>query len=285
MRLNRILFSGFFLVIGFVAAFACFAKCSTNQTDSILMDTGIRKTIKLEDAILSYVVRPGDGPTLILIPGSFLDVNQWNEVVPVLGANLNLILIEVRGHGQSWPPPKDGTIEQLAKDVMAVVDNEKLEKFYVGGHSIGGMISKEVGRSWPQRVKGVISIEGWTHWTASREAFNGDTKSTLTPEQDKERLEQREMATGRWTDEQRKDFASIWRKWEKGHEFMDNTNLPVIELYGDRGKERPSLDQLHIPNRPNIEVYWIKNAAHNLPLQEPKEVATAIMQFIERTES
>ncbi|MCK5457477.1 MAG: alpha/beta hydrolase, partial [Melioribacteraceae bacterium] len=210
---------------------------------------------------------------------------QWNEVIPVLGKDLNLILIEVRGHGKSWPPPIDGTIEQLAKDVILVADNEKLGHFYVGGHSIGGMISKEVGRSWPQRVKGVISIEGWTHWQASRDAFNGDMYGTLTPVQQKKRLKGRKIGAGHWTKEQRNDFATIWRKWERGMEFLQNTNLPIIEIYGDRGKKRPSLKQLHIPDRSNIEVHWIYNASHSLPLERPGEVATTIMEFIKKLES
>ncbi len=255
------------------------------QSSIIPKEAQIHKMIEFDNIKLSYLVRPGNGPTLILIPGSFSDANQWNEVIPVLGKDLNLILIEVRGHGKSWPPPIDGTIEQLAKDVILVADNEKLEHFYVGGHSIGGMISKEVGRSWPQRVKGVISIEGWTHWQASRDAFNGDMYGTLTPEQQKKRLNGRKIGAGHWTKEQRNDFATIWRKWERGMEFLQNTNLPIIEIYGDRGKKHPSLKQLYIPERPNIEVRWIKNASHSLPLEKPREIALVINEFIKKIES
>ena len=282
----------FFIIIILLSFISCVEQ-ETNvphlgkNTQSLIMpqEKSIRKTIEFDNVKLSYVVRSGDGPTLILIPGSFSDANQWNEVIPVLGKDLNLILIEVRGHGKSWPPPIGGTIEQLAKDVMLVADNEKLGRFYVGGHSIGGMISKEVGRSWPQRVKGVISIEGWTHWQASRDAFNGDMYGTLTPEQQKKRLEGRKIGAGHWTKEQRSNFASIWRKWERGLNFLQNTNLPIIELYGDRGKKRPSQKQLYIPNRPNIEVHWINNASHSLPLERPGEVATIIMELVQKIES
>lgn len=255
------------------------------RSSSIPKEEPVHKMIEFDNIKLSYLVRPGSGPTLILIPGSFSDATQWNEVIPVLEKNLNMILIEVRGHGESWPPPIDGTIEQLAKDVMRVADNEKLDRFYVGGHSIGGMISKEVGRSWPQRVYGVISIEGWTHWQASRDAFNYDMKSTLTPEQKKKRFKERELAAGHWTKEQRSDFAAIWRKWERGEDFLQNTNLPIIEIYGDRSKKHPSLKQLYIPNRPNIEVHWIHNASHSLPLERPREIAFIITEFIKKIES
>ncbi len=288
LHLNKNLFVTIFLL----SLISCMKQESNlqdakNNPQSSIMHEGdrLRKMIEFENIKLSYLVRPGNGPTLILIPGSFSDANQWNEAVTVLERELNLILIEVRGHGKSWPPPIDGTIEQLAKDVMLVADNEKMEYFYVGGHSIGGMISKEIGRSWPQRVKGVISIEGWTHWQASRDAFNGDMYGTLTSEQQKKRLSGRKMGAGHWTKEQQSDFASIWRKWERGVEFLQNTNLPIIEIYGDRGKKRPSLKQLYIPDRLNIEVHWIDNASHSLPLERPREIATVINEFIRKIES
>ncbi len=265
-----------------------FCACNNDNNKSDLSPKKhlmVRKMIELEDGKLSYFVRPRDGPTLILIPGSFSDARQWNEVVPRLTENLNLILIEVRGHGQSWPPPVNGSIEQLASDVMSVADKEKLGRFYVGGHSIGGMIAKEVGRRWPQRIAGVISIEGWTHWRALRDAFNGDMYSTLTPEQEKKRLQGQQLVVGHWTDEQRHNFGQIWRKWDKGKEFLQTTTLPVLELYGDRGRKRPSLEQLHIPEKSNVRVRWVENASHSLPLERPREVATAIMDFIEQTES
>ena len=93
-----------------------FCACNNDNNKSDLSPKKhlmVRKMIELEDGKLSYFVRPRDGPTLILIPGSFSDAHQWNEVVPTLTENLNLILIEVRGHGQSWPPPVNGSIEQL----------------------------------------------------------------------------------------------------------------------------------------------------------------------------
>jgi len=163
---------------------------------------------------------------------------------------------------------------------MIIAGNEKLDWFYVGGHSIGGMIAKEVGRRWPQHIAGVISIEGWTHWRVSREAFNADMTSTLTTEEKKKKQEARQRGAGHWTDEQRGSFAGIWRKWERGVEFLENTTLPVLELYGDRGREPASLEQLFIPDRPNITVVWIKNASHKLPLEEPEKVGSSIMEFI-----
>jgi len=242
-----------------------------------------RKQIRTDEGQISYQVRRGTGPPLILIPGSFNDNHQWDEVVARLDPNLTLVLVELRGHGHSWPPPANGSIEQFAQDVKRIADAERLSKFYVGGHSIGGMVALEVGRAWPESVLGILSIEGWTNHHAQRDAFGPSDQNTLTPEQEARRLAGRARATGNWTDEQRKSFAQIWRKWD-GAEFVASTRVPILEVYGDRGRPRPTPEQLKIPVRANIVMHWIPGASHPLPLQAPEALAEAMNRFIRNTE-
>jgi pimeloyl-ACP methyl ester carboxylesterase len=90
--------------------------------------------------------------------------------------------------------------------------------------------------------------------------------------------------TARWTQEQIAAFGRIWKAWD-GCDFLAATHLPILELWGDRGRPRPTLDKLRVPARPNIEVRWIENASHSLPLQCPKELAGAIAAFIRRVET
>lgn len=239
----------------------------------------VRKQIPTDEGHISYEVRAGAGPRLILIPGSFNDNRQWDDVVPRLAPNIQLLLVELRGHGQSWPPPANGSIEQFGADVVRVAENEGWDRFYVGGHSIGGMVAIEIGRAYPERVQGIISSEGWTTHEALRDAFQGDTGSTLTAEQLAVRAARRERATGRWSDPQRKAFAQLWRRWN-GHEFLKTTSIPILEAYGDRGRPRPSLDKLRIPVRPNIHMQWMAGASHSLPLEKPAELAAAINLFL-----
>jgi len=249
----------------------------------VTRDEFIRKQTALDEGHLSYVVRPGRGPTLILIPGSFSDCRQWDEVVRLLGDGPALVIVELRGHGGSWPPPEDGSIEQFARDVLRVADELGLERFYVGGHSIGGMVALQVGALQPARTLGVISVEGWTHHHAAQEAFGGEMSNTLSPQQNARRAASRERVTARWSEEQVTAFAQIWKRWD-GSDFLATTDLPVLEVWGDRGRERPGLDKLHIPERANIEMRWVANASHTLPLERPAEVAEAIGGFIERVE-
>ena len=165
--------------------------------------------------------------------------------------------------------------------MLQVVDQLKLLRCFVGGHSIGGMIAIEIARVRPRILAGVISIEGWTNHHAQRDAFRDDTMSTLSAEQLEQREQLRQEVLHRWTDRQRLNFAAIWRTWD-GFDVLKRTDLPILELYGDRGREPATHEQLHIPRRDNIELRWLAGASHSLPLECPREVARLVTDFMRR---
>lgn len=241
-------------------------------------------TIEAPGANIAYHVRDGSGPPLVLIPGSFNAAGALGDIVDSLDADLHVVVIELRGHGRSWPPPENGSIELFAQDVLRVVDRLQLGTCFVGGHSIGGMIALEIARVRPRILAGVISIEGWTNYHAQRDAFQDDTMSTLSAEQLAQREQLRQEVLHRWTDRQKRDFAAIWKTWD-GSDVLEQTELPILELYGDRGREPATHEQLHIPRRDNIELRWLAGASHSLPLECPREVARLIADFMRRSQS
>ena len=228
--------------------------------------------------------RPGSGPALVLIPGTFSPCTQWSDVVPLLDKDLRLVIAEMRGHGESWPIPENGSVEMFAVDALRIVDEMRLAQFYVGGHSLWGMIAIEVAELCPESVKGVVSIEGWTNAQAPQDAFQGDVMNTLSAELQARAAEARKQALARWRDDQAKNVSQIWRRWD-GYHILSTTDVPILEVWGDRAREKPSLDKLHIPKRDNIQVRWVENASHYLPLERPRGVAEAIKAFVRQVAS
>ena len=133
---------------------------------------------------LVYYHWPADGPSLLFIPGSWSEYRQFDAVRAHLDQDVNLVIVELPGHGRSWPPTIEGSIEGFAKDVLRVTDALGWKLWYAGGHSIGGMIAIELAGQRPEQVAGVISIEGWTHHHVSREAFSGHNYNTLSETQE-----------------------------------------------------------------------------------------------------
>ena len=238
--------------------------------------------IEAPGATIAYHLREGRAPPLVLIPGSFNAAGALGDIIGNLDPALHVVVVDLRGHGGSWPPPVDGSIELFAQDVLQVLDHLKPRSCFIGGHSIGGMIALEIARVRPQILEGVISIEGWTNHHAQRDAFRDDTMSTLSAELLAQRERLRQEVLHRWTDEQRRDFAAIWRTWD-GYDVLQRTDLPILELYGDRGREPATHEQLHLPRRDNVELRWLAGASHSLPLECPHEVARLIADFMQRS--
>lgn len=237
------------------------------------------RVIRDEAGELAFRHRSGSGFTLLLIPGTFSDGDALSGLVGRLDPNLNLVIAEHRGVGLSWPPMKNPTIERCADDAIRIMDELNCEQFFTAGHSLGGMISLELGWKHPNRVLGVISIEGWTNSDATKKAFQGDMKSTLSAEQQAQLAAERKRILKKWTPEQIQTFGTIWKKWD-GTEFLKTTSLPVLELYGDRGRSRPHQSHLGIPDRANIQIVWFPGASHSLHFERPTELAAEINRFI-----
>ncbi|MDE0227508.1 MAG: alpha/beta fold hydrolase [Spirochaetaceae bacterium] len=221
----------------------------------------------------------GGAVPLVLVPGSFDDRAVFAPLIGHLGDDVAVCVVELPGHGRSWPPAADGSIERFAEQVVGALDVLYDRPVCVGGHSIGGMVAIQVAGSAPARIAGVISLEGWTSHRAARAAFGGDMTGTLSARQEADRLARRARVTGRWSPDQVTGFSRIWRRWDGGP-ILAATRLPVLEIYGDRGRAAPTREALGIPARGNIDLQMIEGVSHYLHVERPDAVAQACRRFL-----
>jgi 3-oxoadipate enol-lactonase / 4-carboxymuconolactone decarboxylase len=83
-----------------------------------------------------------DRPALILSHSLGVDHGQWDPQAPDLLRHFRVLRHDFRGHGASDAPPGEYTIEQLARDVLAVADAAGHDRFAFCGLSLGGMIGQ-----------------------------------------------------------------------------------------------------------------------------------------------
>jgi pimeloyl-ACP methyl ester carboxylesterase len=226
-------------------------------------------------------IRPGQSAPLVLVPGTWGNMRTRGAFVAALDPALTIVNVALPGQDDNWPPPANPSIEQFARDVLRLADHLAFDRFFIGGHSLGGMISIEMIRIAAERLLGVISLEGWTHWTALYDAFGDATNSTLTPEQEALIAAERKLLLDRWDPALRARYGTIWREWD-GSETLDNATLPILSVWGDRGKPRPPRATLKIPTHGNIELVWIPGVSHNLLVEAPETVAEAVNGFVRK---
>lgn len=112
------------------------------------------KIVTIDDAQLrcEHLPRPG-APALLLINSLGTSLEMWDEQLPALSERYELIRFDKRGHGQSTLGSKrELTMDQLARDALAVLDACGVARAHLCGLSIGGMIAMQMATSWPDRV-------------------------------------------------------------------------------------------------------------------------------------
>ena len=95
---------------------------------------------------------PDDAPVLLLSNSLGADLAMWDPQVPALSRVFRVVRYDTRGHGRSPVPDADSTIDDLADDVVALLDRLDVERAHVAGLSIGGMTALRLAVREPHRV-------------------------------------------------------------------------------------------------------------------------------------
>ncbi len=113
--------------------------------------------VKLPTGIDLYYESHGQGEPLVLIPSTAFSGEVWKPFqVPELSKSLNLIIHDPRGCGRSTAVQEVYTIDQMANDVVALMDHLGIRSAHVLGHSMGGRIALSMTLNFPGRVKSLI---------------------------------------------------------------------------------------------------------------------------------
>jgi len=97
---------------------------------------------------------PAEAPVLVLLNSIGTSSEMWTPCVGALAEQFRVIRIDTRGHGGS-PPSPPGTscsLDDLGRDVLAVLDDLGVERAHVAGLSLGGITALWLAIHHPQRV-------------------------------------------------------------------------------------------------------------------------------------
>jgi 3-oxoadipate enol-lactonase len=101
----------------------------------------------------------GDGPLLALTHG-FAGPSRagWPPVIDEFRAHFDLLLYDVRAHGDTTVPddPATVTMPQFAADLAGLLDALDIERAHVGGVSMGGMVSAQFACDYPERLRSLL---------------------------------------------------------------------------------------------------------------------------------
>jgi 3-oxoadipate enol-lactonase len=113
------------------------------------------KQVKSRDAEIFYEVLGGGPPVVLLHP---FPVNHefWLPAAQALASRYQVLLPDLRGHGESAVGEGPATMDKHAADLAAVLDQEHIRRAVLVGVSIGGYVLLEFWRRSADRVAGLV---------------------------------------------------------------------------------------------------------------------------------
>jgi pimeloyl-ACP methyl ester carboxylesterase len=97
----------------------------------------------------------GNGPPLIILHGLYGSSDNWVTIAKNLSDRFSVYLPDQRNHGQS-PHSKIHDYESMSDDLYELVNELKLKKFFLAGHSMGGKTAIAFALKWPEMLFGLL---------------------------------------------------------------------------------------------------------------------------------
>jgi pimeloyl-ACP methyl ester carboxylesterase len=254
-----------------------------------------------------------DCPAIILLHGSNASLHTFEPMVRELAGEYRIITYDQPGHGLTGPHPRDDySAAGMFEALNAVANAARLDRFYLGGNSMGGWVAWRYALAYPDRVEGLILIdaagaplrEGESApplnlgFRLMRNPMLRPLISQITPRSLIEKSLKDTVA-----DPSIVDDAMVDRYWELLR-FPGNRRASAVRAVSDREPEyferiseitAPTLllwgaeDKLIFASAatsfderlPNAEVVILENVGH-IPMEEaPAASANAVRRFLE----
>jgi pimeloyl-ACP methyl ester carboxylesterase len=270
--------------------------------------------VKLPTGVDLYYESHGRGEALILVPSTAYSGEVWKPSQMPLADSLNLIFHDPRGCGRSVATQNVYTIEQMALDIVALMDHLKIPAAHLLGHSMGGRIAMSMTQNFPGRVKSLIMaasgsgpaarpgsdcIPGLPHRLVVDMVEMGfekfvyhetcETDTFFTKDyRDRHRDKVEEFFKLSWaTHAKLPEFIHhciARHNWEGTHRLGD-VKAPTLVLIGEAdsvGSNHIAQAKVLMERIPGAEMKVLKGQSHGFFWQAPEETNSAILDWVKK---
>jgi len=116
--------------------------------------------VAIGDAEISYE-EFGQGPPLVLVSGLNGVGSFWAQQVKELAQDFRVVVHDHRGTGQSTHSRITYSVEQMADDVLRLMDALGISSAHLAGHSTGGAIGQVIAQDHPARLQSLVLSATW----------------------------------------------------------------------------------------------------------------------------
>ena len=112
-----------------------------------------------------YYETHGEGEPLLMLHGITLSHKSWDSWVEDLSKNHQLIIPDLRGHGQSTNQSRVFTHKLSAMDMYGLMDHLNIDRFQAIGYSSGAMTLTHMATMDTSRISSMILVAGTSFYS------------------------------------------------------------------------------------------------------------------------
>jgi pimeloyl-ACP methyl ester carboxylesterase len=135
-----------------------------------------------DGSILRYETSLGNSQTtLVFIHGWSCSKEFWKLQKERLSERFDIVFLDLAGHGESEYAQRQGSMENFAQDVVAVLDHAGIKEWIAVGHSMGGAVALELAKIEAERTSAVIGVDCFTYDGFYQRMSEADIEDTIEP--------------------------------------------------------------------------------------------------------
>lgn len=256
-------------------------------------------TIKIGNNEIAYSDM-GLGEPIVLLHGFCGSMAYWDKVKEKLSMNYRVILVDLRGHGQSNSNVYPFTIDDMAKDIKELLESLQVGKVYLFGHSLGGYITLSLLEHYPEKIKGIGLIHS-TAFPDTEEGKIGRTTAAQSIEKDgikpfidglvpklfadvnlntvKNEVEKTRQIGYATNPEAAKQTLLAMKNRPDRNEMLRNSNVPILLVAGELDKIIPVNKTFSVEGS-MIQTKIIHHAGHMSMYEQPETLFDIIWEFL-----
>lgn len=244
------------------------------------------------DGVNLHYENHGHGPAILLSHGYSATLEMWRGQIEPLSRHHQLILWDMRGHGQTDSPDDPGAYSEDATigDMAAVLDAAGAESAIVGGLSLGGYMSLAFYLAHPERVRALLLFdtgpgfkndEARTAWNKraleTADTFEIEGLAAL-------QSRSREMAMSKHLSAAglaRAARGMLTQRDARVINSLPNIRVPVLIIVGAEDKAFLASADYMAAKIPNANKVVIAQAGHASNLDQPEMFNRSVITFLE----
>ena len=246
----------------------------------------------------THIGDEGKGFPLVLVHGFLGSSKMWNPQIDFFKYHFRVITPDLPGFGRSNKAKSHNSIQSIANLLLDCLEEKKIDKFHLLGHSMGGMIVQEMAKKSGGKISKLVCYS-----TGPRGEMPGRFE---TVDQSRENIKKNGLEVtakniaqtwfvlgekakyfdlcleaGKQTSIEAADNALIAIKnWDGVKNLQDIKNNTLI-IWGDKDKSY-NLKQVQTleKNISDSNLVIFKGCAHNVHLEQPDQFNHTIKDFL-----